>query len=152
MQIFAAKNINRIVLRNSSSGGIFVPLSGAVLQRQGAVVCSSYDFGSKRMKFSLITDVNARDKAVGSKYMQSEAGTVFCDSRKWLLSPGEVNCERENWWRDFHTKGAKYTLRHYSSDGAWKDIKRKAKEILGGLEVNPCCIDLCCCIPGRAAV
>lgn len=332
MQIYAAKNNNRMVLRNSSSGGIFVPLSDEVLRMQGAVVCSSYDFGSNRMRFSLITDVNARDNAVGSKYMQSDAGTVFCDSKKWLLehpegiilfvgtgcqaaaylcymkqnglsdrivtvdlicsgvpspvvwekyaellkhrhkgkisyltfkdktdgwsrprkyieingkkidiraycktysrnyifrpschccpyttmkrdtditigdfwgvkerlpsfytedgvsvvfvhtkkgqelfarvkaevnvceidsetckqprllSPSEANSERDNWWRDYHTKGAEYTLRHYSSDGAWKDLKRKVKKILGGgvSDVIPCCIDLCYRIPGRA--
>lgn len=310
MQIYAAKNRNRMVLRKSSSGGMFIPLSDEVLRMQGAVVCSSYDFDSEGMRFSLITNAEERDKAVGSKYMQSEAGTVFRDSRKWMLehpegvvlfvgtgcqaaayqgymrqmglldrivtvdlicsgvpspgvwkkyaewlmnrhkgrvryltfkdktdgwshprkyieidgkkidireyyktysrnyifrpschccpytemnrktditigdfwgvkerlpsfytedgvsvvfvhtekgkklfekiktevdifeidseickqprlvSPSEANNERENWWRDFHAKGARYTLRHYSSDGVWKDTKRRVREIL----------------------
>lgn len=312
MQIYAAKNKNRRVLRNSSSGGIFVPLSNLVFQMQGAVVCSSYDFSSNGMRFSLITDVNARDNAIGSKYMQSEVNTAFCDSKKWLLehpegiilfigtgcqaaaylsymkqngltdrivtvdlicsgvpspaiwkeyagllmhrnknkvtyltfkdktdgwsnprkyveingkkidiraycknysrnfifrpschccpyttmkrqvditigdfwgvkerlpsfytedgvslvfvhtkrgkelferiksevdtceidsetckqprllSPSEANSKRENWWHDYHTKGVEYTLKHYSSDGTWKDIKRKVKRFSWG--------------------
>lgn len=91
MQIYAAKNKDLTQLRKSSSGGIFIPLSDEVFRMQGAVVCSSYDYDSQIMRFSLVVDTKTRDGAIGSKYIQSDIGKVFCDSKGWLLEhPGRI--------------------------------------------------------------
>lgn len=83
-RVFAARVKDKKVLEKSSSGGIFVPMSDLFLKDGGAVACCIYNYENHTNEFRLVTDVSQRDKALGSKYMQSVAGDVFKLCENWL--------------------------------------------------------------------
>lgn len=83
-RVYAAKAKNAEVLSNSSSGGMFTLLSDEILNNGGAVVAAVYNYSSHIMEFRLITKVEMRDKARGSKYMQASMRDILKDSYAWI--------------------------------------------------------------------
>lgn len=89
--VYAArlKDINE--LEKSSSGGMFTALSNVFLKKGNAVVSAVYDFDEKKTVFKLITTIQKRNEARGSKYMQSYPGNIFRESKQWL----EMNPDKQ---------------------------------------------------------
>ena len=87
--IYAARTNDREVLRSSSSGGLFTVLSDRFLHCGGAVISSVYQYDTHRAEFCLITEKSERDRAKGSKYVQSSMGDIFRKAREWLVEDSE---------------------------------------------------------------
>lgn len=83
--VYAAKVKKRDVLYKSSSGGIFTALSNICLKQGDAIVCAVYDYTIHKSFFRILTTLEQRDEAVGSKYVQAEMGSIFRESELWLL-------------------------------------------------------------------
>lgn len=69
---------------SSSSGGAFTALSDYFLQMGNAVVSTVYNYESHTAEFEIILDNEQRDKAKGSKYMQSKPKDAFKKAEQWL--------------------------------------------------------------------
>lgn len=83
---YAARIKDRTELMNSSSGGMFTALSDWILENGGAVIGAVYNYEKHCTELSLITERVLRDKARGSKYMQSLSGNIFKQSKEWLIN------------------------------------------------------------------
>lgn len=88
-KVYAGRLKDRMLLRRSSSGGAFVAISDYFLDNNNAVVCAVYDYENHATEFHLIESKEERDKAIGSKYMQSKPGQVYRDAEKWLKEHSE---------------------------------------------------------------
>ena len=82
--VYAGRLKNRKELFNSSSGGAYIALSNAFINREDAVVCAVYNYDTCTMEYKLLRNVSERNTAIGSKYMQSKPGDIFCEAVKWL--------------------------------------------------------------------
>lgn len=81
---YAGRLKDKEALLSSSSGGAFIALSDYVLSHKGAIACSIYNYHTSQMEFQLFTEAELRDKAKGSKYMQSIPGDIFQTCEKWV--------------------------------------------------------------------
>lgn len=88
-KVYGGRLKNRAQLLASSSGGAFTALSDIALAHGDAIVCSSYNFNTHQQEFKLITTTEERNKARGSKYIQSIPGNVFEEAREWLKTHPE---------------------------------------------------------------
>jgi coenzyme F420-reducing hydrogenase beta subunit len=82
-RVYAARNKDPETLRRSSSGGVFVPLSDAMLERGGTVYGASFA-EDLEVCHRRCTTAGERDLLVGSKYVQSNMGPVLCQVREDL--------------------------------------------------------------------
>ena len=82
---YAARINDKIELMNSSSGGMFTALSDQILENGGMVVSAVYNYENHCTEFRMIVEKSLRNKARGSKYMQSIPGDIFRKSKEWLI-------------------------------------------------------------------
>lgn len=90
-KVYGVRLKDRSVLLKSSSGGAFTAISDVFLQNGDAVVCGVYDYDAHDVKYRLLTTIEERDRARGSKYMQSRPGNVYRDAVAWLRANPEKN-------------------------------------------------------------
>ena len=90
-KVYAGRLKNKENLLSSSSGGAFTALSNLFLEQGSAVICSIYNYDSHCPEFCLITDVENRDRAKGSKYVQSTMGNIYIQAERWLESNPNKN-------------------------------------------------------------
>lgn len=83
--VYAGRLKNKIALLNSSSGGAFTALSDYFLERNNAVVTTVYNYKNHTSEFKMILNKLERDKAKGSKYMQSKPGNIYQEAYQWLI-------------------------------------------------------------------
>lgn len=83
--VYAGYLKNQTVLVKSSSGGAFFALSEYFLDEGNAVIATVYDYDKQLAEFRLILSRRDRDRAMGSKYMQSKPGKIFQDAYQWLV-------------------------------------------------------------------
>ena len=83
--VYAGRLKNESNLMKSSSGGAFTALSDVFLNKGDAVACAVYDTDLHSTVFRLITSVQERDAARGSKYMQSNPADIYKVCLQWLL-------------------------------------------------------------------
>lgn len=83
--VYAGYLKNQTVLVKSSSGGAFFALSEYFLDEGNAVIATVYDYDKQLAEFRLILSRKDRDRAMGSKYMQSKPGKIFQDAYQWLV-------------------------------------------------------------------
>lgn len=86
MRVYAVRLKDKHELNKSSSGGAFTALSDEFLDCNGAVVSAIYNYSTNQNEFVLYTDRENRDKARGSKYIQSKPVDSFKDAEDWLKS------------------------------------------------------------------
>lgn len=84
--IYAGRLKNQSALMGSSSGGVFTALSDYFLERGNAVVAVIYNYDSHTAEFKMILNKEQREKAKGSKYMQSKPGNIYRETYQWLMS------------------------------------------------------------------
>lgn len=83
--IYAARTKNRKALQLSSSGGIFGEISSYILENNGCVVATYYDYDLDEAKFLLCENGEQVDLCKGSKYMQSNTGNIFIECEEWII-------------------------------------------------------------------
>lgn len=110
--IFAARIKDKDVLCNSSSGGMFTVFSDYYLNSGYAIVASVYDYDKQLLNFRFITTKDERDKAIGSKYIQSKPGDIFRESYRWLIDNPEkklmffgMGCQADGFRKYIELKG-----------------------------------------------
>lgn len=81
---YACKLKDKDELLKSSSGGAFTALSNAVLSMNGAIVCSVYNYETHEVELDLLTTVEQRNAARGSKYIQCNSGRGYSLCEKWI--------------------------------------------------------------------
>lgn len=111
--VYASRHKNKEVLNISSTGGMFTVLSDYFLERGGAVVSAIYNYENNQAEYQLYADKETRDKARGSKYMQSMPLDVFRDAEEWLKNnSGELlfvgmGCQADGFRRFAEIRGIK---------------------------------------------
>ena len=84
-RVYAGRLKDRENLNNSSSGGAFTALSDFFLKNGNAVVAAIYNYENHTTEFQMILDKDQRERAKGSKYMQSKPGCIFREAYCWLM-------------------------------------------------------------------
>lgn len=84
--VYAGRVKDRTVLMKSSSGGAFTALSDYFLDKGNLVIAAVYHYVKHETEYRLLETRLERDKAIGSKYMQSKPGNVFREAYQWLLA------------------------------------------------------------------
>lgn len=83
--VYAGRLKDRSALMSSSSGGAFTAVSDYFLENGNAVVAAVYNYENHTEEFKLIQDKEQREKAKGSKYMQSKPGSIYRKAYRWLM-------------------------------------------------------------------
>ena len=86
---FAACNADDEIRKRSSSGGVFTLLAGEILKNGGAVCGAAFDEAS-HLRHIIIDDEKELPRLCGSKYVQSEIGSVFADIQRRLKQGQEI--------------------------------------------------------------
>ena len=89
--VYAGRLKDHSALMSSSSGGAFTALSDAFLKSGDAVVAAVYNYENHTVEFQMILDEKQRERAKGSKYMQSKPCDIYREAYRWLME----NPERE---------------------------------------------------------
>lgn len=87
--VYAGRLKDKSALMSSSSGGAFTALSDFFLKNGNAVVAAIYNYENHTAEFQMIFDKVQRDKAKGSKYMQSKPGDIYREAYRWLMENPE---------------------------------------------------------------
>ena len=82
--VYAGRLRDKDALISSSSGGAFTALSDSFLEKGDAVVAVIYNYENHIAEFNMIFDKEQREKAKGSKYMQSRPGNIYQEIDHWL--------------------------------------------------------------------
>ena len=107
IQIVAAQHKDSAVLQSSSSGGIFSLLAEYVLKHEGVVYGAAFD-KNMYLKHIRIDDENKLEKLRGSKYIQSDIGQTYLQTKEDLKALTTVAGEKVLGVRD--TDGIKVYL------------------------------------------
>lgn len=83
--VYAGRLKDKSALMSSSSGGAFTALSDAFLKCGDAVVAAVYNYENHTVEFQMILDEKQRERAKGSKYMQSKPGDIYQEAYHWLM-------------------------------------------------------------------
>lgn len=83
--VYAGRLKDKSALMSSSSGGAFTALSDAFLKSGDAVVAAVYNYENHTVEFQMILDEKQRERAKGSKYMQSKPGDIYQKAYHWLM-------------------------------------------------------------------
>lgn len=84
-KVYAGRLKDKSALMSSSSGGAFTALSDAFLKSRDAVVAAVYNYENHTVEFQMILDEKQRERAKGSKYMQSKPGDIYQEAYHWLM-------------------------------------------------------------------
>lgn len=83
LSIYATRQKDQIILKESSSGGIFTALAQYVLNKNGVVVGATYD-EKMVVHHIIVNNINNLQKLRGSKYVQSDIQGIFQVLKKHL--------------------------------------------------------------------
>lgn len=89
-ETYYAKNVNRDVRVNSSSGGIFAELAESVLSEHGVVFGAAFSSDWRNVNHIAVQSSEELYKLIGSKYVQSEIGESFVEAKEYLESGKKV--------------------------------------------------------------
>lgn len=87
--VYAGRLKDKSALMSSSSGGAFTALSDFFLKNGNAVVAAIYNYENHTAEFKMILDEEHRERAKGSKYMQSKPGYIYREVYNWLMENPE---------------------------------------------------------------
>lgn len=87
--VYAERLKDKSALMGSSSGGAFTALSDFFLKNGNAVVAAIYNYENHTAEFKMILDEEQRERAKGSKYMQSKPGDIYRKAYHWLMENPE---------------------------------------------------------------
>lgn len=78
------------VREKSASGGVFKILANMIVENGGYVCGAVWDFENLRVKHIITNNLDDLVQMQGSKYVQSELGTCFCEIKKILTEKKQV--------------------------------------------------------------
>lgn len=85
IDVYAVAHKDNDILMTSSSGGVFTAISDYVLDKGGAIYGAGFD-ENFNVLHKKAQNKEERDELKGSKYVQSDLGTIFLDLKKELLN------------------------------------------------------------------
>ncbi len=143
--VYAGRLKNKSNLMNSSSGGAFTALSDYFMESGNAVVAAVYNYKNHTTEFQVVLDVEQRDKAIGSKYMQSKPGKIYKTAEDWLKIHPEkkllfvgMGCQADGFRKFAEIKGFRERvwivdiICHGSpSPKLWKEYAESAEKMYG---------------------
>jgi coenzyme F420-reducing hydrogenase beta subunit len=88
-EVYAAKSKEYSILRKSSSGGVAHVLSDYIISEHGAVFGAAYNDHMK-VEHILVETVESATKLQGSKYVQSNIGSTYKETKKLLAKGRKV--------------------------------------------------------------
>lgn len=110
--VYAGRLKDRKDLNSSSSGGAFTAISDFFLKNGNAVVAVVYNYETHTAEFQMILDQIQREKAKGSKYMQSKLGNIYKEVYRWMMeNPGKellfvgMGCQSDGFRKFSEIKG-----------------------------------------------
>lgn len=83
---FAVKAVDLEVRRGSASGGAFTLLAQEVIKKGGVVFGAGYEDHTWRVVHKGVQDLNALEDLRGSKYVQSDVGRTYQETKQYLES------------------------------------------------------------------
>ena len=89
VRFFAVQNSNANMVKKSSSGGIFALLAEHILAQKGVVYGAAFD-DENVLRHVRVDDFAELEKLLGSKYVQSDIGSVFMQVRADLHEHKQV--------------------------------------------------------------
>ena len=87
--VYAGRLKDKSALMSSSSGGAFTALSDFFLKNGNAVVAAIYNYENHTAEFRMILNEKWRERAKGSKYMQSKPNDIYQKAYYWLMENPE---------------------------------------------------------------
>ena len=84
LKVFAAKNTDLCERKESSSGGIFLPLAREVLRMGGMVFGAGFSDDFRSAFHSFADDAAGVKRFSGSKYVQSDTGRTYSQAKAFL--------------------------------------------------------------------
>ena len=110
--VYAGRLKDKSAMMSSSSGGAFTALSDAFLKDGNAVVAAVYNYDNHTAEFQMILDEKQRERAKGSKYMQSKPGYIYREAYNWLMENPEkellfvgMGCQSDGFRKFSEVKG-----------------------------------------------
>lgn len=89
IDFYAARNRDKDILFKSSSGGMFYALAEMVIKENGIVVGAKYD-ENLNVIHAIVESLDECKHLMGSKYSQSEIGTVYQEIKQHLVNGRKV--------------------------------------------------------------
>ena len=89
IDFYAARNSDKDILFKSSSGGMFYALAEMVIKENGIVVGAKYD-ENLNVIHAIVESLDECKHLMGSKYSQSEIGTVYQEIKQHLVKGRKV--------------------------------------------------------------
>lgn len=146
-KIYAVKHKDQNIILNSSSGGLFTALSDSFLKNGNAIASCVYNCDLDQVEFKVYQDVNTRNNARGSKYIQASIGNGFIMVSDWLSNnPGKkliafgTGCQMDGLSRFLEQKKLRNRVlivdlicHGVTSPGLWKKYLQN-KQIRGKVE------------------
>lgn len=86
---YAGRLLDSEELGKSSSGGAFTALSNWAFSNDYIVVCSSYDYDQHAQVFKFVDNIEKRNDARGSKYVQAIPNIPYHEMEQWILDNTE---------------------------------------------------------------
>ena len=83
-RVYAGRIKEKKIVMKSSSGGAFTAISDYFIERGDAVIAAVYEYDNYNLNYKIIQSKSDRDKAIGSKYMQSRMGNIYNEAYYWL--------------------------------------------------------------------
>ncbi len=149
-RVYAAYLKNKEQLLKSASGGMYTALSDLYLKNGNAVVCCLYNNDKDRAELTLVYDVDKRNEARGSKYIQSSAIQIYNESFLFLKNNPEkkimffgTGCQAIAFLKFMKLKGVEERIitidiicHGVPSPKIWKEYIRSLKKKVSGNEVK----------------
>lgn len=88
--VYAAYNLSKEQHQKSASGGLFSAFANYFYALENGVVCASAFDSKLRLQFSISAEKEDLKKFRGSKYVQSEVGSIYKEIKKLLIANKEV--------------------------------------------------------------
>lgn len=91
---YAAYIEDEVARKKSTSGGVFIPIAKYVLNQKGIVFGAAFSNDYKQVNHVGITSLDELEKLQGSKYLQSNVGNTFTETKaflnqgRWVLYTG----------------------------------------------------------------
>lgn len=124
--VYAGRFKDKSALMGSSSGGAFTALSDFFLKNGNAVVAAIYNYENHTAEFKMILDEEQRERAKGSKYMQSKPGDIYRKAYHWLMENPEkellfvgMGCQSDGFRKFSEIKGIRDRVYTVLCESQW---------------------------------
>ena len=90
MKAFAAKSVDDVLRKNSSSGGAFSIIAQKIIEDDGIVFGAAFHNRFRELRHTMVDNVNMLGQLRGSKYLQSKIFDVYNCAKEYLKDGKKV--------------------------------------------------------------